>query len=82
MVGMDKVKFFITAKPGEYPGRLFKVEPVPTDVRNGEINVKSFHRAGNKTESADIRGLFAVLKQCLQSQANPQKRPIRIQISC
>ena len=77
---MNKIKFFIALQPGKNPGRLLEVEPVPSNVGHRKIDGKTLDRPRDKSQAFDIRRLLAVVEKGLQSQADPQKRPVRPQV--
>ena len=47
MIGVDKIKFFVSLHSIKYLCRLFYLNTVPTNVRNCQINCKSFHLTRN-----------------------------------
>src|SRR5688572_8512629 len=53
---------------------------VPTDVRNREFGLKPLHTPSKHSESGHPGGLVTAFEQRLETETNPEKRPVGAQV--
>ncbi len=81
MVGVDEIEFFVPVQPVEERRGLATLDPVPTDVRHGQVTAEAAHRARQDAEPRLFRGLLAGREQGLEGDADTEERLARVQVA-
>ena len=65
MKGVDEIEFFVTSQSVEDPRRLLHGDAIPSDMGDGKIHRKPFHRAPQESQTLDTGGLLTGFVQGL-----------------